>query len=267
MKKQLPKILKHRLVPFVVLILTALTIAFVLLIPRAGYFLITQDDLHKSDVIVVLMGSFPDRILEAIDIYHQGYAPKIVMVEPFMPGYEKLIEKGIDVPGYADICVITAVKLGVPSDDIIVLPKSVRSTQEEANAIKEYLKENAHINSIILVTSKYHSTRAKKIFEETLKSLGRDITIISYPSKYDDFNPEKWWQSREDAKKVFFEYVKLLYFYITKGYVSFSNDFSYNLLLPVTFNVSGSKKSISICENFSITLIYSSFCLFSSSKQ
>ena len=73
---------------------------------------------------------------------------------------------------------------------------------------------------------------SEKIFEETLKSLGRDITIISHPSKYDDFNPEKWWQSREDAEKVFLEYVKLLYFYIQKAMSVFQTIFHTTCYYP-----------------------------------
>ena len=47
----------------------------------AGDGIVAVDPPEKGDLIIVLMGSGPDRILGAVDLYEQGYAPCIVMVE------------------------------------------------------------------------------------------------------------------------------------------------------------------------------------------
>ena len=58
-----------------------------------GHILTREDELKKADVIVVLLGSIPDRILQAVDLYKDGYGDKIIMVETEKIGNEVLIEK------------------------------------------------------------------------------------------------------------------------------------------------------------------------------
>jgi hypothetical protein len=49
-------------------------------LPALGSFLVVEDEPQRSDLIVVLMGSGPDRMLGAVDLFRQGYADEIVMV-------------------------------------------------------------------------------------------------------------------------------------------------------------------------------------------
>ena len=84
---------------------------------------------------------------------------------------------------------------------------------DEAIQVREYLKSETDIDSLIIVTSKSHSGRAKKIFIKAMSSLDREIRVISCPTKYDDFKAEGWWKSREDLKRGALEYLKLLNFY------------------------------------------------------
>ncbi len=114
---------------------------------------------------------------------------------------------------------MAAVELGVPENHIIILEYGAFSTQDEAICVRDYLKDREEINSLILVTSKSHSVRSKKIFEKALGALDRDITVISSPSEYDTFNPEQWWRNREDAKAVILEYLKLLNFYLREQFL------------------------------------------------
>jgi len=53
--------------------------------------------------------------------------------------------------------------------------------------------------------------RALIIFHNEFASKGLEITIISVPSRYTAFNPEKWWQTAGDHKTVFLEYIKIAY--------------------------------------------------------
>jgi uncharacterized SAM-binding protein YcdF (DUF218 family) len=137
-------------------------------------------------------------MLGALDLYKQGYADHIVMVRNMVRGYDLVVSQGVRIPHDTDIAREVAVQLGVPEEKITVLHGDALSTQEEAIAVREYLKSEPHIDSIIIVTSKYHSCRAKKIFVKAMNSLDRDFKILSCPTNYDDFNAEKWWQNRED---------------------------------------------------------------------
>lgn len=193
--------------------LIILLIFLVIVFPRLGKWLIAEDEIVKSDIIVVLMGSVPDRILEAVDLYYDGFADQIAMVNSHMVGYNILFSRGVKLPGNAQLSKSAASSLGIQDEDILILDGDAKSTQDEAIIVKDYLKDKENIDSIILVTSKYHSARAKKIFVKALDGLNRDIVVTSIPSKYDTYNSEQWWRNREDVKKVIFEYLKLFNFY------------------------------------------------------
>ncbi len=174
-------------------------------------FLILEGQLKKTDIIVVLAGSIPDRAMEAADIYNDGYSKKILLTKEILPkSFEILLEKSIRIPEDYDINKIVLTSLGVSDVDIESLDKRVESTYEEASAVKDFLMENGY-KSLILVTSKTHSRRAYLTFRSFL---GNEIEIINKPTKYGDFNPDAWWTKRKDAKELFFAYIKMLFYSI-----------------------------------------------------
>lgn len=208
-------------------IMTILVILFaffifvsVFLIPNLGQWLVAEDDLQASDMIVVLMGSFPDRILQAVDIYNERYSDKIILVNNYRVDCEIFVERGVEIPpGNAQLSKMAAIDSGVPEENILILEGNAKNTQDEALIIKEYIRNNRAIESIILVTSKYHSGRSKKIFRKALSSLDREINIYSSPSKYDPFNVNQWWKDKEDIKLVVLEYLKLANFYFREQFL------------------------------------------------
>ena len=178
-----------------------------------GEYLITEYPLGKADAIAVLSGSVPDRILEAIDIYKQGYAPIIILTkEEKPPGYDELLSLGIKMPEGYDISQMIAVKLGVPAASIVILDERVNSTYSEEQTLYGFLKKR-NLKSVILVTSKYHTTRATKLFNFITD---RQIKLITRPSKYDTFDPKNWWKVRRDIRQVLFEYQKLVDYYFIR---------------------------------------------------
>lgn len=59
-------------------------------------------------------------------------------------------------------------QLEVPEEKITVLPGDALSTQDETIQVREYLKSEPDIDSLIIVTSKSHSGQAKKIFVKAM---------------------------------------------------------------------------------------------------
>jgi uncharacterized SAM-binding protein YcdF (DUF218 family) len=179
----------------------------------AGDGIVAVDPPEKGDLIIVLMGSGPDRILGAVDLYEQGYAPCIVMVENWQPGYELLQPRGVDLPRDAELAAMAGVELGIPEEAFVILPGDAR-TQDEALIVNQYLKEQKpEVDKVLLVTSKFHSLRSALIFRWALAGLDPEVKVLSCPTPYDNFNAAAWWQSREDGKRVVMEYAKLVNFY------------------------------------------------------
>ncbi|MGI6452430.1 MAG: YdcF family protein [Syntrophomonadaceae bacterium] len=204
---------------FTTVIVILVVVALIRLsLPSLGNYLVAEDEPQQSDIIVLLMGSGPDRMLGAVDLYHAKYADEILMVRNMVRGYNLVVSQGVNIPHDTDIAKDVAVQLEVPEEKITVLPGDALSTQDEAIQVREYLKNEPDIDSLIIVTSKSHSGRAKKIFVKAMNSLNRDFKIISCPTEYDDFNAEKWWQNREDLKRGALEYLKLFHFYIKEQF-------------------------------------------------
>lgn len=183
-------------------------------LPSLGNFLAAQDEPQPSDIIVVLMGSGPDRMLGAVDLYQTGYADEIVMVRNMVRGYDLAASHGVKIPHDTDIARDVAVQLGVSAEKVTILPGDALSTQDEAIQVRAYLQGQKEIDSLIIVTSKSHSGRAKKIFVKAMAAMEREVRVISCPTRYDDFKAESWWQNREDLKRGVLEYLKLGNFYL-----------------------------------------------------
>jgi uncharacterized SAM-binding protein YcdF (DUF218 family) len=209
-----------RITTILLILLVFFIFVSVFLIPNLGKWLVAEDDLQASDMIVVLTGSVPDRILQAVDIYNERYSDKLVLVNSYRVDNDIFVERGVEIPpGNAQLSKMAAIDLGVPEENILILEGDAKSTQDEALIIREYIRNNRAIESIILVTSKYHSGRSKKIFRKALSSLDREISIYSSPSKYDPFNVNQWWRDREDIKLVVLEYLKLANFYFREQFL------------------------------------------------
>jgi len=197
-------------------VLTIAAVLFLLLtfsfIPHMGTYLVAEHDLVEADALVILMGSVPARALEGADVYLDDFVDKVIVVQTYIESEELLAERGVQIPGQAELTRDALVQMGVPQRQIEVLPDGVRSTWEEAQAVCSYLADNREIETLVLVTSSFHTRRTFIIFERACRNLGRDVEIIIRPSSYDSFQAESWWQDRESAKLVVLEYMKLAYF-------------------------------------------------------
>ena len=68
----------------------------------------------------------------------------------------------------------TALREGVPAARILVIPQLVHSTHEEALAIR-HLAEARRWNGLLIITSPFHTRRARAIFSDVFRGSG--ITI------------------------------------------------------------------------------------------
>ena len=217
--KRYNKFRGKKILSVLVILLAFFIFLSIFIVPNLGQWLVVMDELQESDMIVVLMGSVYDRILEAADLYDEGYSDKIVMINSYTAAKDIIVNRGIKVYGNALLSKMAVIDLGIPEEDVLILEGNSRSTQVEALTIREYIRNNREIESIILVTSKFHSGRAKKIFEKALSVLDREIDIYSSPSKYDSSNVNQWWRNREDFQWVIFEYLKLANFYFREQFL------------------------------------------------
>jgi uncharacterized SAM-binding protein YcdF (DUF218 family) len=202
--------LRNLLVAGAVLILLAL-LAFALrvrILTGIGSYLVVEDDLHPADVIFVLNGDPDSRPFRAADLYEQGLAPRILIARS---ENQPTVDLGL-VRNETDISVGVMESLGVPAADILTLqmPGGVTSTFDEAALLRDYVQSH-EIHSVILVTSAFHTRRARWIFERELAGLPVTLKMAAAPNH--GFDQTNWWQSENGLITLNNEYLKLFYYF------------------------------------------------------
>ena len=140
-------------------------------------------------------------------MYKQGLAPVILIARS---ENTPTVDLGL-VPNDTDLSVGVMEKLGVPAEKIIVLPfpGGVTSTFDEASALKQYV-ETHQAYRIILVTSAFHTRRARWTFEKVLAGLPVTLEMVAVP--YDGFDQTNWWKNETGLITLNNEYIKLFYY-------------------------------------------------------
>jgi uncharacterized SAM-binding protein YcdF (DUF218 family) len=175
-----------------------LAISYRLWLPMIGRALVHDDGPSQADIAVVLGGDYwGHRIETAGMLVRRGYVPKVLVSGP--PGFYGLHESGLAIP--------YAVGKGFPAEWFEAFPNETSSTREEAGVlVPELIRRGAH--RVLIVTSDYHSARARRIFLATEKALGGGpkLRFVAAPDQY--FRADSWWRTRESQKVAFFEWWK-----------------------------------------------------------
>lgn len=190
--------LRFRFLLFTAALLVSLFLTRSWWLAGLGYALIHDDGPAKADIAVVLAGdSYGHRIDKAAELVRAGYVPAVLVSGP--AGAYGLHE--------SDLAIAFAVRRGSPAEWFIAFPNESHSTVEEAAAILGELRRR-DVKSFLLVTSNYHSARARRIFlaSERASGGGPQMRTVASPDEF--FQPDRWWQTRDGQKVAFFEWAK-----------------------------------------------------------
>ncbi|KJU85843.1 protein containing DUF218 [Candidatus Magnetobacterium bavaricum] len=164
--------------------------------------LVYKDDIKPCDAIVVLTGDGTgERLMAAIDLFNKGYGKEIVFWGG--PIYWKITIAELYLRQLQDSGV--APEYAIWSDEKL----SQVSTDGEAQVNIRLLKSKG-ARSFILVTSHYHTARARNVY----KNLARDsgMTMLVYPATDSDVKLQGWWRDRNSAKVIFIEFQKTVWY-------------------------------------------------------
>lgn len=127
--------------------------------------------LPKADAIVVLSGMLaniptakgmvkewrdPDRFWGGIELYKLGKADTLIFTGGLLPWDKDRTPEGVVLKGFA-------AGAGVPAGNILVTGEA-QNTEQEAAAVLKLIKRDKP--SLLLVTSAFHMTRARLLFEK-----------------------------------------------------------------------------------------------------
>ena len=172
-------------------------------IPFLGKFLIVQDEIIKTEMMVVFSGdgennyhnfSFQKRILD------------IKKIKTKYPNIKITLTGRVAIYNEAEIIQSLLISEGINKKDIIIMKDDPYNTYENIKVVNDFLiKEN--VKSIIFLTSPYHTFRSKLIWQKNFPN----ITII-IPKMID--TPEKkliWGESYDKIKIILYEYLAIIY--------------------------------------------------------
>lgn len=186
------------------------TCAFIIFLLSLGEILVVSDNNAKADVIVILLGSIGDRTLQAIDLYREGYADKIVLVRNYDVQLSELKDKGYMVQSQTETVLDVLRQACIPDSALVVLDDSSRNTIDEAKSVAKWCSQNSEIKSILLVTSSYHSSRAKTVFIDNFKRNGLFIRVLCPLNKYTNYSQTQWFLSSSSFQLTMSETFKWL---------------------------------------------------------
>jgi len=173
----------------------------------AGEWLILDEQPAKSDAIVLLSGSMA-RPLYGADLYHGGYAPVIYVSRPKPDEQESRLERlGIRLPRHEERYKEILLKKKVPEGAISFFSSGHVSTVEEAESLRKVFGNRPV--KLLIVTSPYHTRRAKAIFRDILPNAG--IRVVATP--YESPSPQ-WWTDKRSAIAVVLETVQTIYYHL-----------------------------------------------------
>jgi len=168
------------------------------LLRMAGSFWIVDEGPVASDAIVILGDDNynGDRATRAAELLKAGWAPRIVA-------------SGRGLRSYASIAELEEHDLtdrGVPMTAIVRFAHRAEDTRDEAGAISQLISSRGW-KRIILVTSNFHTRRARYICERSFPP-GTVLRIVA--ARDSDFDPNNWWRARMGIRIFAHEFVGMV---------------------------------------------------------
>jgi uncharacterized SAM-binding protein YcdF (DUF218 family) len=151
---------------------------------------IIEDAYDKADALIILGDDnfYADRATRGAQLFREGKAPVIVA-----SGRRLRPNAGI-----AELMEHDLVERGVPRDRIVRFAHDADGTLEEAQALTRLARERKW-HSVIVVTSNFHTRRARYIFQRVFPK-GLEVHVAS--AQDGDFDPEHWWEKRKSIKEL-----------------------------------------------------------------
>ena len=172
----------------------------------AGNQLAVRHDPKKADAIIVFSGdgessyinqSYQRRTLDAVHYFKSGYAPLIILSS----GRDQTISE-------VELIRSLLINRHVPESSIKILNQYPRSTFENVVLVKGIL-EKKNINSILLITSPYHSRRALWVWRKAMPELK-----VLAPVLVDTPNDRPQWNANiYQTKVILYEYAAIVYYW------------------------------------------------------
>lgn len=184
------------LVLSIVSISAAVVVTIPLWFPFIYRYLDVSQPAQQADVIVVLGGGNGSRERHAAELYHQGYAPLVLV-----SGHSSTMSYGLEIIAAND----------VPPENVLINSQAT-TTYNEAEQVLAMLLE-IQAASALIVTNRSHTRRAIATYKRVFA--GHDI-VLTIVAPDDSEHGDSWLFSPHN-RQVLLEYPKMLYYWLVYG--------------------------------------------------
>jgi uncharacterized SAM-binding protein YcdF (DUF218 family) len=215
--------MKKLLLFLILLIFSAavVTIQYPSLLTRYARLFSVNNATRGADAMVVLSGGIIPRLPYAIELYQQGYAPRIILTQARHPN-QRFMQVWGDEWSVAP-AVMRSLNTKV---NLVYLPSlkkgGVTSTFDEAYDLRDYCLKNK-FHHLIIVTDLNHTRRALLAFEKVLAGTGIQVEAAGAPN--DIFNESNWWQTDTGISAYIMEGIKYVVYFMTDKNVAFIKNY------------------------------------------
>jgi len=196
-----------------ILISLIVFVAWIVIAPIFAKTLVIEKPLIKADAILVLAGSksYRERTQKAAELYKEGIASRVFLTDD--GGFAGWSQKEERNPPFVDLAKQVLIKQGVAKKDIEVFKPIGSGTIYEAKLIDE-VSRTRNLESILLVTSSYHTRRALWTFEKKVSKGKIRFGVMSPNKSRQAPSPYTWWLSPKGWQNVGGEYPKFLVYWL-----------------------------------------------------
>lgn len=170
----------------------------------ATRFIVVDDRPEPADLIYVLNGAYAARVSLAARLYHEGYAPRVLLAH----NREKVPARYRPARTLSELIASLIVGQGVPDTAVTIIPfpVGVENTWDEGRALRLFL-ERAPVRRVIVVTTDYHTGRALRTLRRELRGLRVELRMAAAAAGR-GFTRSDWWESEAGRRTYTGELVK-----------------------------------------------------------
>lgn len=205
----------HRRLGAALLGVTA-TAALILVVPSSrdlvlqslGRSLVVSDKIEHADIAVMTTEDAFAGALELADLLHEHIVERVGFLVPrASQSAGEMKRRGVQTTDSSDILA----QLGVPANLIAQIAAGEGGTNEGSQGLAAWCVRH-QIRRLIVVTSPDHSRRVQRTLS---RSFGRERpTIFIRSSRFSEFRPDNWWQSRTTLRTGLMELEHLALDYV-----------------------------------------------------
>jgi hypothetical protein len=201
--------LRQRLLP--ILVVAAAAIVAILFVWEpvlrvAGWALVVNEPVAPADIIVVSLDSGGAGALEAADLAQTGIAKRAaVFADPPSGEDREFIRRGLPYDDASARQVRQLRWLGVT--DVVQIPRTDVGTEGEAQVLPQWCDQH-QFRSIVFVAARDHSRRLRRVIDRVMK--GHPTRVIIQPARFSNFDPDRWWETRDGVRTEIVELQKLV---------------------------------------------------------